>query len=88
MAGRIGERSDEQRSGKVNDQFKIALWRGLMHAGLVAAAAFLTTWTDQDISWRTLISATLLPALTVLGTRFVGEGWYDTSRAALRRKRG
>lgn len=64
----------------MNDEFKIALVRGLLHAGLTAAMSFLILWTDPSISYRSLISGALVPAIMVLGTRFIGEGWYDTNK--------
>lgn len=62
-------------------EMKQALVRGLFHAGLVGAMSFLTIWTDPTISMRGLITAALVPAITVLGTRFIGEGWYDSAKA-------
>lgn len=61
-------------------EMRDALLRGLMHASLVASASFLTLFPDPNIPYRTLISGTFLPAVTVLGVRWIGEGWYDTKR--------
>ena len=62
----------------MNREFREALARGLVHAGLVSAIMFLTYWTDPRLSWKTLISISLIPGLTILGTRVLGEGWLYT----------
>lgn len=59
-------------------EFKSALLRGIFHACLVSLTSLLYAWNDPNIPWRSLVSITVLPGLTVLGTRFIGEGWYDT----------
>lgn len=64
----------------MNDEFKAALARGIFHAVLVSLTAFLTAWVDPSISTRTLVTVSVMPGLTVLGTRFIGEGWLDTKR--------
>ena len=64
----------------MNDEFRSALARGIFHAVLVSAVSFLTLWVDPSMSTRALITASLVPGLTVLGTRFIGEGWFDTKR--------
>lgn len=66
----------------MSDEMRVALLRGLLHGGLVSTASFLTLLPDPNISWRTLVSGTFLPAVTVLGLRWFGEGWYDTKKAA------
>lgn len=66
----------------MNGEFRAALGRGLFHAVLVSFMSFLVAWVDPDISYRSLITISLTPGLTVLGARFIGEGWYDTKQAA------
>jgi hypothetical protein len=63
-------------------EFKVALLRGLGHAAIVGAISFFTLWADPNISTRTLVSGSMLPALTILGTRWFGEGFLDTRKAA------
>lgn len=65
----------------MTDEFRASLYRGIFHAVLVGLFSFFTLWTDPTVSVRTLVSASMIPALTVLGTRFIGEGWYDTKKA-------
>ncbi len=62
-------------------ELKAALLRGLAHAATVAAIQFFTFWTHPKIDTRTLVSISLLPALTMLGTRFFGEGFMDARSA-------
>lgn len=64
----------------MNQEFKSALTRGVFHAVLVSLTTFLYTWTDPSIPWKSLVSISLIPGLTILGTRFIGEGWYDSAR--------
>ncbi len=63
-------------------ELRASLVRGLFHALVVAATAFFTAWTDPSIPTRTLVSVSVLPALAVLGSRFIGEGWKDSAAAA------
>ena len=62
-------------------EIRVALLRGLLHAALVSTTTFLYTWTDPNIPWKSLLSISLIPGLTILGTRFIGEGWYDVAAA-------
>ena len=59
--------------------WQIAAARGVLAAALAGGLAFLAVWSQtEDV--RTLVIAGLTPALTVLGTRFLGEGWIDRPR--------
>jgi hypothetical protein len=66
----------------VTPELKAALWRGSLHALVVSAISFFTLWADPNIGTRTLVSGAVLPGLTILGTRFFGEGFMDSRRAA------
>lgn len=64
----------------MNAEFRASLVRGILHAVLASSLTFLMAWTDPAIPWRSLITISLTPGIMVLGTRFIGEGWYDTAR--------
>ena len=61
-------------------EFKVALFRGLLTAALVAVSAFLATWATTD-DVKTLVIAALTPAVAVLMARFGVEGALDTRAA-------
>jgi hypothetical protein len=61
----------------MSPEFRVALVRGILHALLAGGLAFLGVWSQTD-DLKTLSIAFATPALTVLGTRFLGEGWRDT----------
>lgn len=65
----------------MSPEFRSALVRGLVHAALVMLFTLLSVWTNTNLTHRELISLSVLPGLMVLGTRFIGEGWYDTKQA-------
>jgi hypothetical protein len=64
----------------MSPEFRTALSRGILHALIVGATAFLAAWSTSDDP-KTLIIATVTPMLTVLATRFLGEGAVDTRAA-------
>ena len=61
-------------------EFRVALFRGLMTATLVAISSFLATWATTDDT-KTLVIAALTPAIAVLMARFGVEGALDTKAA-------
>lgn len=67
----------------MNAEFRSALVRGSIHAAMVSTITFLYTWTDPAIPWKSLVSISVIPGLMVLGTRVLGEGWYDTVKKPL-----
>ena len=72
----------------MNDQQEIsraALRRALLAAIILAVVQFLMSWTDP-VMWsspRTLISATLLPAVISFANRYLGEGQWDQRQARM-----
>jgi hypothetical protein len=58
----------------------------MKRAFILAACVFLTSLGGglmlPDVEFRYLLGSSLVPAVGAFAARVIGEGWYDTNRAA------
>jgi hypothetical protein len=64
----------------MSPEIKSALIRGGIQFGLIAAMGALL-YLPSNLEWRLYVSVVLSPAVMALGTRVLGEGWYDSAKA-------
>lgn len=64
----------------MSDQFRVALYRAIITAALLASSTFLTVWSQTN-DVKTLVIAFATVAVGTLITRFAAEGWIDTKDA-------
>lgn len=59
--------------------WQVAAGRALLSAAIAGGLAFLAVWSQTD-DVKTLVTAGLVPFLSVLSTRLGLEGYVDTQR--------
>lgn len=72
----------------MSSPFRVALLRAIATAVFVGVSTFFALWASSSIGSlgdalgdKAIVIGTVTPVLTVLGARFVGEGWIDTNGA-------
>lgn len=71
----------------MNEVWATATLRAIASAVIVGALGFLSVWASTD-DIKTLVTAGLVPALTVLGTRLGIEGLIDARKVEKAGKAG